>query len=120
MRYLFGIGLAVGTLVAGVFWYRWDSSRNRGYSYGYYGQFNTISNALTKLPGVTILKSWHNADVTLEEFGFEILSRGQQVALAFGENDSIRKRVDRDLEKALLKLIEIHSSGNLDAPRSTK
>jgi hypothetical protein len=34
-------------------WYRWDSARNRGKQYGYYGDFNRVSNALASIPGVT-------------------------------------------------------------------
>ncbi len=110
MRYVLTIGSGVVVaFIAFVFWYRWDSGKNRGLAYGYYGEFNTVSNILSKLPGVTILKSWHNADVTLEEFGFKILSHSQQLDLAFGERDPIRKLSGVDLEKALLEMIKKQS-----------
>ena len=71
-------------------WYRWDSARNRGSEFGYYGEFNRISNALASIPGVTVRKGWHNRDVTLEEFGFDFTVTGRPVSLAFGETDPIR------------------------------
>ena len=40
--------------VAFVGWYRWDSSQNRGYTFGYYGEFNAVGNALAAIPGVTV------------------------------------------------------------------
>src|SRR6266576_1285013 len=61
-------------LMASIVWYRWDSGTNHGYTFGYWGQFNTVSNSLSKLSGITILKASCNADVTLEEFGFEVLT----------------------------------------------
>jgi hypothetical protein len=71
-------------------WYLWDSSRNRGREFGYYGDFNRVSNALASIPGVTVTQWWHNLDVTLEEFGFDFTVTGQPVRLHFGETDSIR------------------------------
>src|SRR5215471_1725065 len=68
-------GAAVLFLVAAVLWYRWDSATNRGYKRGYWGQFNTVSNELSALPGVIIVKPWYNADLTLEEFGFDLLTQ---------------------------------------------
>ena len=49
------------------------------------------------------------ADVTPEEFGFRILSHSQQLDLAFGERDPIRKLSGVDLEKVLLELIKKQS-----------
>jgi hypothetical protein len=28
-----------------ILWYRWDSGTNHGYHFGYYGEFNRVSNA---------------------------------------------------------------------------
>ena len=110
MRYVLTLGsVVVVAFIAFVFWYRWDSGKNRGLAYGYYGEFNTVSNRLSKLPGVTIIKSWHNADVILEEFGFKIFSHSQQLDLAFRERDPIRKLSGVDLEKALLEMIKKQS-----------
>jgi hypothetical protein len=61
-----------------ILWYRWDSTRNRGFTFGYYGEFNTVRNAVKALPGVTVEKFGYNADVTLDEFYFTIRTdRGQ-------------------------------------------
>jgi hypothetical protein len=52
-------------------WERWDEQRNRGFTWGYWGEFNTVSNSLARLPGVTAVKGWCNADfLVLEEMGF--------------------------------------------------
>ena len=98
-------GAAVLFLVAAVLWYRWDSATNRGYKRGYWGQFNTVSNELSALPGVIIVKPWYNADLTLEEFGFDLLTQGERVTLAFGEKDPIRRLSGQQLRKALLEQI---------------
>lgn len=81
-------------LVVGFFgavgWYGWDTSRNRGSEYGYYGEFNRVDHALASIPEVTVVRSWHNADLTLEEFGFDLAVSGQPIQLHFGETDFIR------------------------------
>lgn len=74
-----------------IIWYRWDSARNRGSEFGYYGEFNRVSNALASIPGVTVTQAWHNLDMTLEEFGFGVTVTGRPVSLAFGETDPIRE-----------------------------
>jgi len=89
-----------------IFEYRWDSARNRGHTWGYWGEFNTVSNALAIVPGVAIVTPWYNADVTLEEFGFDILVQGRQVKLAFGEKDPIRRLSGRNLQNALSQMVE--------------
>ncbi len=53
-------------LIAFIGWYRWDSSLDRGYEFGYWGSFNRVSNSLARLPGITVVNSGHNADVTME------------------------------------------------------
>ena len=68
----------------------WDSSRNRGSEFGYYGEFNRVSNALAAVPGVTITGSWTNNDVTLEEFSFALAISNRAVELFFGETDAVR------------------------------
>ena len=97
------LGAAVLLFVALVLWYRWDSGTNHGYMWGYWGQFNTVSNALANLPGIRIVKSGANADVTMEEFGFEVVtSDGRQLHVWFSETDPIRKLSGQALTKALL------------------
>jgi len=99
--------LAVGFIA----WYRWDTSRNRGHRWGYWGEFNTISNTLAQLPGVTIVKAHCNEDVTLEEFWFEIRTlQKQEINLSFGENDPTRRLSGDQLHAALLKQIQKESS----------
>ena len=76
MKYaLLGITALAALIAACVLGYRWDASINRGHTWGYWGEFNTISNSLAKLPGVNITAPWYNADVTLEEFGFDVVGR---------------------------------------------
>ena len=86
---IFGAGIVL--FVGLISFYRWDAARNRGYEWGYFGEFNSISNALATVPGVTITQSWHNLDVTLEEFGFGITITGRTARLYFGERDGLRE-----------------------------
>jgi hypothetical protein len=91
--------------------YRWDSVRNRGHKWGYWGEFNTVSNALATLPGVTILNAYCNQDVTLEEFGFDILTaQKQKLHIGFDENDPGRVLSGEALRAALLSQIQKQSS----------
>ena len=85
------VGLGIALIVGFIVFYRWDSSRNRGHQWGYFGEFNSISNALASVPGVTITQAWHNLDVTLEEFGFDITITGRTARLYFGETDRLRE-----------------------------
>lgn len=81
----------VASFVALVLLYRWDSDTNHGFQFGYYGEFNRVSNALASISGITITQAWHNCDVTLEEFGFTATtSSGESVRIAVGERDHIR------------------------------
>lgn len=90
-----------------IFYVRWDYSKNRGFTTGYYGEFNTVSNALAKVAGITILSSWHNADVTLEEFGFDVkTSEGRTLKIYFGETTPVRKLTGDKLNTALAKEIQ--------------
>ncbi len=96
-------------LAALILGYRWDTARNRGHTWGYWGEFNSVSNALARVPGVAILTPWYNADVTLEEFGFDILVQGRPVKLAFGEKDPIRRLSGPNLQNALSNIVEKQS-----------
>ncbi len=101
------LAAVITLLMASIVWYRWDSGTNRGYTCGYWGQFNTVSNSLTKLSGITILEAGCNADVTLEEFGFEVLTaEGQQLHVWFSETDPLRKLSGQALSKELLQRIQ--------------
>jgi len=94
--------LAVGLAVGSIGWYRWDSSRNCGSEFGYYGEYNRVSNALASIPGVVITQHWHNLDVTLEEFGFDLTIARTPIRLFFGEKDTIRS-MSREAAMAALK-----------------
>ncbi|HWQ91569.1 MAG TPA: hypothetical protein VN673_07845 [Clostridia bacterium] len=105
------LGIVAALFVAAVLWYRWDSGTNHGYRWGYWGQFNTVSNALAKIPGVTIVKFGCNADVTMEEFGFDVTTQeGRQVHVWFSETDPIRKLSGEALSRALIEKIRKESS----------
>jgi hypothetical protein len=122
------LSAAAFLLLALILCYRWDSEKNHGYTFGYWAEFNCVSNSLAKLPGITIVNSGCNADVTLEEFGFDIrTSDGRTLKLWIGENEPIRKLRGEQLSKALIErmntlrsstnagfsawvLVELHSS----------
>ena len=54
------------SLVAFIGSYHWDSSKNRGKEFGYYGEFNRVSNALASISGVTITQAWQLEVLTAE------------------------------------------------------
>src|SRR5947207_1594749 len=86
------LSVALVILVSCILWYRWDSGTNHGYRFGYYGEFNRVSNALASIPGITITQAWANCDVTLEEFGFTATMGSEEpVRIAIGERDRIRR-----------------------------
>ena len=96
------LSAAVGLFVGFVLWYRWDSGTNHGFRFGYYGDFNRVSNALASIPGITITQAWHNCDVTLEEFGFTATNRmGESFRITVGERDPIRRLSGDSLVQAL-------------------
>ena len=99
------LALVLGVLIIAVSplaYYRWDSRKNHGYTYGYYGEFNRVSNALAHVKGVTILVSGYNADISLEEFAFDLrLADGRTNHLYFSETNPIRKMSGQQLDRAL-------------------
>lgn len=74
-----------------IIWYRWDSGTNRGHEFGYYGEFNRVSNAVASIPGIVVTSAWYNGDITLEEFGFSLSVTGRPVSLDFSETDPVRE-----------------------------
>jgi hypothetical protein len=62
-------------------WYLLDSSTNRGWHFGYYGQYNRTRSALASLPGVSITRGGFNPDISLEEFDFEVRFDGAREPL---------------------------------------
>jgi len=103
MKKLILILSAVVVLFVGfVLWYRWDSGTNHGFQFGYYGEFNRVSNGLASISGITITQWWHNCDVTLEEFGFTAtVGSGDPIRIAVGERDRIRSLSGDALVQAL-------------------
>src|SRR5688572_19371947 len=84
--------------------YRWDAGRNHALPFGYYGDFNRVSNALASIPGITITQVWAHPDVTLEEFGFDGTNRsGKVFHIGIGENDPVRNLSGNLLINALEK-----------------
>ncbi len=86
--------------------YQWDASANRGRKFGYWGEYNRTSDALSVIPGAKIVKRWHNLDVSLEEFGFEIETNGHSIHLFFAETDAIRTMSGTDAIIRLQTLIQ--------------
>jgi hypothetical protein len=93
-------------IVSGPAVYFWDLERNRGFTWGYYAEFNIVSNVLAEMPNVTITNSYLYEDVSLELFSFDLLVSGKPVHLRFPQNDPIRKLRKSTLTNSLAKLIE--------------
>ena len=80
--------LALPASAIGLYWL--DSSHNWGREFGYYEVYNRMRHLLQSLPGVSITREWHNHDIKLEEFEFDLSVNGRPVSLYFSEGDSIR------------------------------
>ena len=94
-------------------WYKWDLSQNRGYEFGYYGDFNRVSHALREIPGITVTSEWANPDTVLEEFGFEITTNKKRVIqLDFSEVDPVRNLSGAPLARALTELIQTKNTSD--------
>ena len=103
---IFIIVLAASALCMFCVWYRWGALRNRGSEFGYYGEYNSVSNALASIPDVVVTHGWYNADVSLEEFGFELTQQGHRMRLWFGERDPVRFMPRKDAVVALRRLFD--------------
>jgi hypothetical protein len=80
-----------------------------GREFGYYGDFNRVSNALVSIPGVVVTNFWMNRDITLEEFGFDVTTgAGKSVHIALGERDPLRRMHRAELVSALQKELGAH------------
>lgn len=83
-------------------YYTWDAGTNHGYISGYYGEYNTVLYALQGMPGVTVIDSGFNHDVTLEEMGFDLrLKDGTELSIAFSETDPVRTYTGEQLISGL-------------------
>ncbi len=99
---LTAMSAVVAGLLALISWYPWDSGTNHGLAFGYWKAYNNISNALVQLPGITITGTGCNADVTLEEFGFDVkTTNGVPLKVWFNEDDPIRQLKGETLKLAL-------------------
>jgi hypothetical protein len=105
---VFGMIVVVAVSVSG--FARWDRCTNRGYRFGYYGEFNTMSNGLASIPGVIVTNSWYNPDICIEEFGFGITSNGKPARVEIPENDPIRTLKSDVLSSALRTRIRLTSA----------
>ena len=90
--------------------YGWDSRTNHGFTFGYYGQFNTVSNTLARLPGIQITSVDYNPDITLEEIFIEVDRGGRHLKILISQQDPLRRLSGPNLEKALSELIEKEST----------
>lgn len=80
----------------------WEHKNGRWYHYGYWDEYLNISNALATLPGVYILGTWCNEDLTLEEFGFYLKVDGtESIHIDFSEDDRTRSLTGEKLVAAL-------------------
>ncbi|HEX7863182.1 MAG TPA: hypothetical protein VF773_22830 [Verrucomicrobiae bacterium] len=83
-----------------------DMNVNRGYTFGYWGEYNRASNALAKMPVIMITNSYYLHDATLELFSFDLMVTGKSVQLRFPSSDPIRELTGDELREALQKTIE--------------
>ncbi|MGA2243732.1 MAG: hypothetical protein ABSH48_01935 [Verrucomicrobiota bacterium] len=90
MRSVISVTLALAMFALVGAWYCWDADRNHGFQFGYYGDLNRVSNALTNIPGVTITQTWQKGGLSLQAFGFGLWYSNLPVRLDFGETDPVR------------------------------
>ncbi len=84
---------------------------NTGKESGYYGEFNRILHSLERMTNVTVVDSWMNKDITLEEMGFTLQTEnGQRLKISFEERNPIRKMKKEKLDLAVRELIEKEKS----------
>lgn len=84
--------------------YNWDADKNRGFYFGYYGQFNQTQDAIKGMPGVTIIDSWQHRDISLEDFGFTIRTKTKKATINFYENSpQIKIRNKEEIQQFVLK-----------------
>lgn len=100
------LSVLIATVICGPAIYVWDSNRNRGFLWGYYGDFNAISNELGRVPGVTITNYWYDPDISLEEMSFDLTVQGEPVRIFLEEEDPIRRLRKDALSNAAVLLIE--------------
>ncbi len=79
-------------LVVSVGIYIVDGSKNRGFHFGYYGQYNRIIDAIERLPEYELIKAHANLDGVLEEIWLDIKTKdGETIKMFIGQNEEYRK-----------------------------
>jgi hypothetical protein len=83
--------------------YKWDASTNRGFTFGYYGELNTVKQAAGDLPDVAAVRvAAANIDIGLEEFSIEVsMNDGRKTTLGFLETDALRSQSGPELSQGL-------------------
>jgi nucleoside phosphorylase len=92
------VPIALGWLYAvGVFF---GMAGGESWNVGIYGKFNRTRSVIERMADVQIIDTWQHHDITLEDFGFTILSNSEQTAkVHFLENSSQMKMDDsKDIE----------------------
>jgi hypothetical protein len=84
----------------------WDGGKNRGYTWGYWGDLNRVSSCLKELPGVSIVDVWYTDDWSLEEFRFDLMVEGKPVRINFGGDHFFSKESGPELKKTLMWMIK--------------
>lgn len=104
-----GIFLAAVTMVV---FYVWDSRTNHGLTWGYWGEYNRVVEALEAIPGLKVTPRWVNGDITLEEFCLSVCTpTGEEKELGFSEDDPVRRLRGEDLSAALRRRVEAGKPG---------
>lgn len=91
------VWLTLGCIMIFAF-YLWDSHRNHGWTFGYYGEMNRVAQALAEIPDIRVISSYANNDIVLEEFGFRIHTEGHSgQTLHVSESDPLRNFAGTEL-----------------------
>ncbi|MES2572874.1 MAG: hypothetical protein V4710_22815 [Verrucomicrobiota bacterium] len=76
---------------------------------GYYGKFNRMRSVIEQMPDIRIVDSWQHRDVTLEDFGFTVISRtGQRAEINFPEGSPEMKMSNREEIQAYVRTSLAH------------
>lgn len=101
------IPILIAVLVATVTLLKVDREKNRGLTFGYYGDFNAIVHSLEQMPGIEIVKAGANHDIFLEEIGIIIKKDNDtKINLFFGQKESLRNTRGEKLSTELMKRIK--------------
>ena len=80
----------------------YDGRENRGFTFGYYGDYNAITNALGQMTEISEMETFCHEDLFLEEIWFTVqLIDGTEKDIFIGQNESIRNLRHEELTLAL-------------------